>query len=91
MAISPREESAVDVFVAHILASLEYDVANRFVRQRKEIPLFMCGGQTRAETDVCVVDRDLGILLLVQDPEEKRQSGTGGTTAHRGSDRRLSG
>ena len=70
MSIPPGEESAVDDFAAHLLALLGYDAANRFIRQRKDIPLFMCGGQTHAKTDVCVVDRNLGILLLVQ--EDKR-------------------
>ncbi|KAF8556496.1 hypothetical protein OG21DRAFT_615014 [Imleria badia] len=70
MAIPPGEESAVDDFTAHLLALLGYDVVNRFIRQRKDIPLFMCWGQTHANTDVCVVDRNLGILLLVQ--EDKR-------------------
>jgi hypothetical protein len=71
IAIPPGEESAVDDFAAHLLALLGYDVANRFIRQRKDIPLFMCGGQTHAKTDVCVVDRDLGILLLLIQ-EDKR-------------------
>lgn len=70
MAIPPGEESAVDDFAAHLLALLGYHGANRFIRQRKEIPFFMCGGNTHAKTDVCVVDRNLGILLLVQ--EDKR-------------------
>jgi len=68
MAIPPGEESAVGDFAAHLLALLGYDIANRFIHQRKDTPLFMCGGQTHAKTDVCVVDRNHGgILLLVQD------------------------
>jgi hypothetical protein len=66
----PLEESAVDDFAAHVLGLLGFDLADRFIRQRKDIPLFICGGQTHAKTDVCVVDRNLGILLLVQ--EDKR-------------------
>lgn len=72
MAIPPGEESAVGDFTARLLALLGYDVAtDRFIRQRKDIPLFMCGGHTHAKPDVCVVDRNLGIpVLLVQ--EDKR-------------------
>lgn len=73
MAISPGEKSAVDDFAAHLLALLGYDDANRFIRQQKNIPLFMCGGETHAKADVCVVDRNSGILLLVQ--EDKRYLG----------------
>ena len=68
MAIPPGEESAVGYFASHLLALLGYDVANRFIRQRKDIPLFMCGAQTHAKTDVCVIDRNLEIpVLLVQE------------------------
>ena len=67
MAIPPGEESAVDDFAAHLLALLSYDDASRFIRQRKDIPLFMCGGQTHAKTGVCVVDRNLGILHVQED------------------------
>ena len=70
MAIPPGEESAVDDFAAHLLALLGYHVANCFIRQRKYIPLFMCGRNTHVKTDVCVFDRNLGILLLMQ--EDKR-------------------
>jgi hypothetical protein len=70
MAILPGEKSAVDDFVAHLLGLLGYDVANRFIRQRKDIPLFMCGRHTHAKTDICVVDRNHGFLLLMQ--EDKR-------------------
>ena len=44
MTIPPGEGSAVDDFAARLLALLGYDVADRFSRQRKDIPLFMCGG-----------------------------------------------
>jgi hypothetical protein len=71
MAIPPEEESAVDDFAAHLLALLGYDVANRFIRQRKDIPLFMCGAQTYAKrmpkpTSAWSIE-NLGILLLVQE------------------------
>ena len=67
MAISPGLESAVGDFTAHLLALLGYEIADRFIRQQRAIPLFMCGAQTHAKSDVCVVDRNHGIFLLVQE------------------------
>jgi hypothetical protein len=67
MATPPGEESAVADFTAHLLSLLGYNTANCFIRQRKDIPLVMCGGRTQAKTNVCVVDRDQRILLLVQE------------------------
>lgn len=71
MAIPPGEESAVDDFSAHLLSMLQYDDPdNRYIRQRKDIPFFICGTDSYAKTDVCIMDRKLRILLLVQ--EDKR-------------------
>src|ERR1700733_13313243 len=66
----PGEESAVDDFAAHILSMLLYHEPDRVIRQRKDIPLFTCGSEMHAKTDVCVMDRRSGIILLVQ--EDKR-------------------
>jgi hypothetical protein len=70
MAVPPGEESAVDDFSANLLSILQYNSDDRYIRQRKDIPFFICGSNSHAKTDVCVVDRQLGILLLVQ--EDKR-------------------
>jgi len=70
MLTPPGEESAVDDFAAHILSMLQYDEPDRVIRQRKDIPLFTCGSDMHAKTDVCVMDRRSGIILLVQ--EDKR-------------------
>jgi hypothetical protein len=70
MAPHPGEESAVDDFAVHLLRLLGYHRPNRYIRTRKDIPLFMCSSDTHAKTDVCVTDRTSGILLLVQ--EDKR-------------------
>ncbi|KAF8478111.1 hypothetical protein DFH94DRAFT_653290 [Russula ochroleuca] len=66
----PGEETAVDDFVVYLLRQLRYEEPNRYIRSRKDIPLFMCSADTYAKTDVCVIDRISGILLLVQ--EDKR-------------------
>jgi hypothetical protein len=60
-----EEESAN--FTAHQLGLLGYEVGNRFVHQRKDIHFFVCGGQTHAQTDVSLVDRNKGILLVMQE------------------------
>lgn len=56
MVTSPKEKSAIAGFAAH-LTLLEYSIVNHFICHWKEIPLFMCEGQTHAVTDVCVVDQ----------------------------------
>ena len=75
MNIVPEQESAVDDFTAHLLKLLGYDEPDRIVRQRVDLPLFMCGSRVPTRTDLCVVNRSLSvglhdIVLLVQ--EDKR-------------------
>jgi len=70
MILSPGEESAVADFAVHLLRLLGYDEPNRYIRRRKEIPLFMCLTNTHAKTDVCVIDPTSGILLLVQEDKQ---------------------
>jgi hypothetical protein len=71
-AISPGEESAVNDFSANLLTMLQYNAPdNRYIRQRKDIPFFICGTDLHATTDVCVIDRNLRILLLLLQ-EDKR-------------------
>lgn len=65
----PGEESAVDDFAMELLKVTGYRSRNRFLRSRKDIPLFICGTWSHAKTDVCLMD-DSEIILLVQ--EDKR-------------------
>ena len=63
-------ESAVDDFAAHLLKMIRYDQPNSLIRQRKDIPLYMCGSNVRAKADVCVVDyspENKGIFFLMQE------------------------
>jgi hypothetical protein len=49
----------------------------RFARTRKNLPLLICGEWRHVKTDVCLVDRQQGsILLIVQ--EDKCQAATAG-------------
>jgi hypothetical protein len=71
LAMDPKigQEAAVDNFAAELLRGLEYDDENRIVFIRHAIPFLICGENSVAQTDVCVMD-DNEILLLLQ--EDKR-------------------
>ena len=65
----PGEESAVSDFAMELLKAIGYDSRDRFLRSRKDIPLFICGTWSHTTADVCLMD-DKEIILLVQ--EDKR-------------------
>lgn len=69
MAMHPKEteESAVDDLAAELLRLLGYRGEGRVIRVHKDIDLFMCGNYTKAETDVCVLDKSKIFLLLQED------------------------
>ncbi|KAJ7583345.1 hypothetical protein C8J56DRAFT_207455 [Mycena floridula] len=61
------EESAVDDFAAEVLRALGYEREQTVVRTRKNIRLQMCGELVFVKTDVCLMDADSSLLLLVQE------------------------
>ena len=67
MKITEGRKSAVDDFAAELLRVLKYETEQAGVRTRMNIGLMMCGEEVFAKTDVCVLDADSGILLLVQE------------------------
>lgn len=67
MELIEGEESAVDDFAAEIFRALGYETEQTVVRTRKNIRLLMCGEDVYAKTDVCLIDADSNILLLVQE------------------------
>jgi hypothetical protein len=67
MKIFEGEESAVDDFAAEVLRALDYETEQTVVRTQKTIRLFMCGELVHAKTDVCLMDANSEILLLVQE------------------------
>ncbi|KAH9979646.1 hypothetical protein BJV74DRAFT_888074 [Russula compacta] len=71
LAMGPKigQEAAVGNFAAELLRGLDYDGANRIAFIRHAIPFLICGGNSLAQTDVCIFD-DNEILLLLQ--EDKR-------------------
>jgi hypothetical protein len=68
LAMRPDEgqESAVDDFAAEILRMMQYESIGHIICLRKDIKLLMCGQETHAKTDVCVLDTN-DILLLIQE------------------------
>ncbi|KAH8989151.1 hypothetical protein EDB86DRAFT_1927186 [Lactarius hatsudake] len=68
LAVEPKigQEAAVVNFAAELLRGLGYDDGNRIVFIRHAIPFLICGENSVAQTDVCVMD-DNEILLLLQE------------------------
>jgi hypothetical protein len=60
-------ENAVNDLVVELLRLLEYRGQGRVIRIHKDIDLFMCGNYTKAEIDVCVLDKNKIFLLLQED------------------------
>ena len=67
MKVMDGEESAVNDFAAELLRATRYETEETVIRTRKNIRFIMCGEQVYATTDVCVLDADSRILLLVQE------------------------
>ncbi|KXN68692.1 hypothetical protein CONCODRAFT_9023 [Conidiobolus coronatus NRRL 28638] len=67
MTLQEKEESAVDDFAAELLKIMSYGTQGRIVRVRKTIKFFMCGEDTQAETDVCIMDPSQLFFLLQED------------------------
>jgi len=74
VATDDLEESAVDDFALILFRVTGYINGQRVARTRKNIPLLICGEWRNAKTDVCLVDRPRGVILLLQ--EDKRQAAT---------------
>ncbi|KAH9911665.1 uncharacterized protein B0H18DRAFT_1128270 [Fomitopsis serialis] len=73
MSSMSAEDSAVDDFAVELLKHLGYVKRHRIARTRKDIPFYVCGEWTHAETDVCLLDRQQNdILLLVQEDERSQ-------------------
>jgi hypothetical protein len=59
-------ETAVDDFSQNVFRLMRYDDPGFLVRSGVDLTFFMCGEERHAQTDVCVMNNDL-ILLIVQD------------------------
>jgi len=69
LAMDPKigHEAAVDNFAAELLRGLGYDIPNKIVFIRHAIPFLICGENSLAQTDVCIMDDDEILLLLQED------------------------
>ena len=58
LAMTPKlgQEAAVDNFAAELLRGLDYDDADRIVFIPHAVPFLICGGNSVAQTDVCIID-----------------------------------
>ncbi|KAF8800118.1 hypothetical protein BYT27DRAFT_7149116 [Phlegmacium glaucopus] len=65
------QESAVDNFAAELLRGLEYDNKDRIIFIQLALPFVICGENSIAQTNLCIMDNN-EILLLLQ--EDKRLS-----------------
>jgi hypothetical protein len=65
------QESMVDDFARELLKSLGFEASGRLLRIRHAIPLIICGSTSLAQTDVSILRKRSGLILLVQ--EDKRQ------------------
>ena len=60
-------DSVVDNFAAKLLEKLGYDDGDRIIFIRREIPIVISGVPYTTQADVCVMDDDNQILLILQD------------------------
>ena len=69
LAMDPKigQEAAATNFAVELLKSLDYDDENRIVFIRRTIPFFNYGTNTAAQPDVCIMDDENQILLLLQE------------------------
>jgi len=69
LAMDPKmgQEAAVDNFAAELLRGLNYDDNDRIVFIRHALPFLICGENSIAQTDVCLMDDDEILLLLQED------------------------
>lgn len=68
------QESMVDDFASELLKVLEFRGNGRLIRTRHSIPLLIAGGESKAQTDVCIVKKRNQILLLLQEDKTLESS-----------------
>jgi hypothetical protein len=64
--LAHRQDDAVWPFVARLLETMGYTSGHRLAVSKQELPLLFCGLRTSAKAEVCVIDDENDILLLVQ-------------------------
>jgi hypothetical protein len=59
-------ESAIDDFASRLLEILKFNRIGQVIGTRRDIKMVMCGKNTHAKTDVCIIDKK-GIFFLIQE------------------------
>jgi hypothetical protein len=59
-------ENAVDDFACELLRMLKFKKIGQVIGTRRDIKMVMCGKNTHAKTDVCIIDKK-GIFFLIQE------------------------
>ncbi|KAF8885241.1 hypothetical protein CPB84DRAFT_1788510 [Gymnopilus junonius] len=69
LAMNPKvgQEAAVDNFAAELLKSLKYNRNGKIVFIRHTLPFVICGENSIAQTDVCVMNNNDILLMLLHD------------------------
>lgn len=55
--------------MARLLEKLGYDKGSEIIFIRYTLPLISCGVTSLAQTDICVIDDDEAVILLVKGDE----------------------
>jgi hypothetical protein len=66
MATHASQETAIDDFAREVLRTVGFEERGLVLRTRHTIPLTICGDNKIAQIDVCLLDRQSTILLVVQ-------------------------
>ena len=61
------QEAAVDNFAVRLLEKLGYDEGDRIIYIRRALPIVISGVHYITQADVCVMDEDDQVLLILQD------------------------
>ena len=91
LALDPHvgQETAVVNFAVKLLEKLGYDEGDRIILINHALPLLICGVTRVAQTDICILDDDNNILLLVQGRQTTHQYERSRAPDHRGGYRHL--
>ncbi|KIM79727.1 hypothetical protein PILCRDRAFT_823276 [Piloderma croceum F 1598] len=66
MATNTGQETAIDDFAREVLRTIGFEERGLVLRTQHTIPLTICGDNKVAQIDVCLLDRQSTILLVVQ-------------------------
>ncbi|KAF8509299.1 hypothetical protein BU17DRAFT_32085, partial [Hysterangium stoloniferum] len=59
--------NVIDDFARELFLIMRYKTNKRLLRTRHSIPLVICGENSNAQTDICLIQKKREFLLIVQD------------------------